>query len=64
MITNVFKNGASSSVKYVTAFPSRPARPVRPSTGINDQEHDKNWSINNAHLYGVHNFAHSSGNRN
>jgi hypothetical protein len=25
-----FRNGASSFVKYVTAFPSLPARPVRP----------------------------------
>lgn len=31
--TYVFKNGASSSVKYVTALPSLPARPVRPVYG-------------------------------
>jgi hypothetical protein len=29
-VTHGFRNGASSSVKYVTALPSRPARPVRP----------------------------------
>ena len=29
--THGFRNGASSFVKYVTAFPSLPARPVRPN---------------------------------
>ena len=31
--THDFRNGASSLVKYVTAFPSLPARPVRPGAG-------------------------------
>lgn len=32
--TYVLRNGASSSVKYVTAFPSLPARPVRPTRSM------------------------------
>lgn len=32
--TYVFRNGASSFVKYVIAFPSLPARPVRPSARV------------------------------
>lgn len=33
--THDFRNGASSFVKYVTAFPSLPARPVRPKIKFN-----------------------------
>ena len=56
--THDFKKGASSSVKYVMAIPSRPALPVRPRIPkeINIMYI---YRLINAHQYDAHNSARS-----
>jgi hypothetical protein len=58
--THGLRNGASSFVKYVTAFPSLPARPVRPKIkfSFNAQE-----IARHTYLSGEYNSARSGGSR-